>query len=92
MESLIPGLHASAPEVLPFATSLQIRAFLLRRERGNLLIYAAPAVEADAEAIGATAYLWDSGEAACSPATRSTSTTASGLPRCSRARATVMTT
>ncbi len=53
MESLIPGLHASAPEVLPFATSLQIRAFLLRRERGNLLIYAAPAVEADAEAIEA---------------------------------------
>jgi len=53
VESLIPGLHASAPEVLPFATSLQIRAFLLRRERGNLLIYAAPAVEADAEAIEA---------------------------------------
>lgn len=33
------GLHASAPEVLPFAPSLEVRAFLLERERGNVLVY-----------------------------------------------------
>lgn len=49
----MPGLYASAPEVSPFATSLQIRAFLLQRARGNLLIYSAPTVAADADAIEA---------------------------------------
>jgi hypothetical protein len=39
MQTVIPGLYASAPEQLPFAPSLEIRAFLLRRERGNLLVY-----------------------------------------------------
>ena len=34
-----PELHASGPERLPFAPSLAIRAFLLRRDPGNLLIY-----------------------------------------------------
>ncbi len=53
MEQVISGLYASAPEELPFATSLDIRAFLLRRERGNLLVYSAPAVEADVGAIEA---------------------------------------
>jgi hypothetical protein len=41
METVIPGLYASAPEPLPFAPSLDIRAFLLRREQGNLLVYSA---------------------------------------------------
>jgi glyoxylase-like metal-dependent hydrolase (beta-lactamase superfamily II) len=48
----IRGLYASAPEPLPFGPSLDIRAFLLRRDRGNLLLYstttvglAAPAIE-----------------------------------------------
>jgi hypothetical protein len=52
MESAIDGLHASAPEPLPFAPSLLARAFLLEREHGNLLIYSvsdlasvAPAIE-----------------------------------------------
>ena len=53
MELVIPGLYASAPGELPFATSLDIRAFLLRRDRGNLLVYSAPAVEADVDAIEA---------------------------------------
>jgi glyoxylase-like metal-dependent hydrolase (beta-lactamase superfamily II) len=52
METAIPGLHASAPEPLPFAPSLQIRAFLLRRNRGNLLIYSVSDLESDAAAIG----------------------------------------
>lgn len=39
METQIEGLYASAPEPLPFAPELHIRAFLLRRSRGNVLIY-----------------------------------------------------
>ncbi len=53
MEQAIAGLYASPPEALPFATSLDIRAFLLRREPGNLLLYSAPTVEPDTEAIEA---------------------------------------
>jgi glyoxylase-like metal-dependent hydrolase (beta-lactamase superfamily II) len=40
MESPIAGLYASAPAALPFAPDLLVRAFLLRRSRGNVLIYA----------------------------------------------------
>ena len=39
IETAIPGLYASAPEPLPFAPSLDIRAFLLQRDQGNLLVY-----------------------------------------------------
>ena len=39
-------LHASEPEPLPFAPATQIRAFMLERDAGNLLIYAAPAIAA----------------------------------------------
>jgi hypothetical protein len=51
METRIPGLYASAPEPLPFAPSLHIRAFLLRRDRGNVLVYSVPGLESDAPAI-----------------------------------------
>lgn len=51
MDAEIPGLHASAPEPLPFAPSLEARAFLLRRDRGNLLIYSTTGLDADAAAI-----------------------------------------
>jgi glyoxylase-like metal-dependent hydrolase (beta-lactamase superfamily II) len=51
METEIQGLFASTPESLPFAPSLDIRAFLLRREPGNLLIYSTTGLEGDAEAI-----------------------------------------
>jgi hypothetical protein len=44
VETGIAGLHASVPEPLPFAPSLDIRAFLLRRDRGNVLIYSATGV------------------------------------------------
>jgi glyoxylase-like metal-dependent hydrolase (beta-lactamase superfamily II) len=53
METVIPGLHASSPDRLPFATSLEIRAFLLQREQGNLLVYSAPTLTADVPAIEA---------------------------------------
>jgi hypothetical protein len=47
----IRGLHALAPEPLPFAPSLHIRAFLLERERGNLLVYSVSGLESEASAI-----------------------------------------
>jgi glyoxylase-like metal-dependent hydrolase (beta-lactamase superfamily II) len=51
MESPVAGLYASRPETLPFAPSLEVRAFLLERSRGNILIYSVPELEAEAEAI-----------------------------------------
>lgn len=51
METALPGLHASAPQALPFAPSLDIRAFLLRRNRGNILVYSSGALGGDAQAI-----------------------------------------
>jgi glyoxylase-like metal-dependent hydrolase (beta-lactamase superfamily II) len=51
MDSVIPGLYASAPEPLGFGPSLGIRAFLLVREQGNLLIYRSATLEQDAEAV-----------------------------------------
>jgi glyoxylase-like metal-dependent hydrolase (beta-lactamase superfamily II) len=50
-ETAIPGLYASTPEPLPFAPSLDIRAFLLRRDRGNVLVYSVTGLESDAAAI-----------------------------------------
>lgn len=51
METVFPGLHASAPEPLPFAPSLVVRAYLLERDEGNLLIYSTATVEAEAQQI-----------------------------------------
>jgi hypothetical protein len=39
MENVIPRLHASEPEALPFAPALQIRAYRLERDAGDLLVY-----------------------------------------------------
>jgi glyoxylase-like metal-dependent hydrolase (beta-lactamase superfamily II) len=51
MQTVIPDLYASAPEALSFAPSTHVRAFLLRRGQGNLLIYSAPTVVDEAAAI-----------------------------------------
>ena len=51
METTVSGLYASPPEPLPFAPSLHIRAFVLRRDQGNVLIYSVPSLEADHPAI-----------------------------------------
>jgi hypothetical protein len=51
MEEVIPGLHASPPETLSFAPDLEIRAFLLRRDAGNLLVYGAGTLATDARGI-----------------------------------------
>lgn len=52
METVIPGLLASAPQPLPFAPTAWARAFLLERDRGNLLIYSVGELEAQLQAIG----------------------------------------
>ncbi len=51
MDAVIPGLYASTPDPLPFDPSLEIRAFLLSRQRGNLLVYSAGTLAAEARAI-----------------------------------------
>jgi glyoxylase-like metal-dependent hydrolase (beta-lactamase superfamily II) len=51
LETRIQGLYASTPEPLPFAPATDIRAFLLQREHGNVLIYSVAGLEADAAAI-----------------------------------------
>ncbi len=53
MDTSIPGLYGTAPQPLPFAPSLHIRAFLLRRGRGNLLVYSAGGLESEAAEIEA---------------------------------------
>jgi glyoxylase-like metal-dependent hydrolase (beta-lactamase superfamily II) len=53
MEHVIPGVHASKPERLSFAPTIDVRAFLLRRASGNVLLHSAPAVADDADEIGA---------------------------------------
>jgi hypothetical protein len=51
VDSEIAGLHPLAPEPLPFAPSLEIRAFLLRRERGNVVVYSTTGLDPDAAPI-----------------------------------------
>jgi glyoxylase-like metal-dependent hydrolase (beta-lactamase superfamily II) len=51
LDTQVHGLYASSPEPLPFAPALDIRAFLLRRDAGNLLIYSVSGLESDAAAI-----------------------------------------
>jgi glyoxylase-like metal-dependent hydrolase (beta-lactamase superfamily II) len=47
-EAVIPHLYASAPAPLPFGRDLVIRAFLLERAGGNLLVYSTPTAKGDA--------------------------------------------
>jgi glyoxylase-like metal-dependent hydrolase (beta-lactamase superfamily II) len=51
MDLQIPGLHASSPQALPFDPSLHIRAFLLEREQGNVLVYSTGELASDAPAM-----------------------------------------
>jgi glyoxylase-like metal-dependent hydrolase (beta-lactamase superfamily II) len=53
LEPILDGLYATAPEPLPFARSLRVRAFLLEREHGNLLVYTGPGLDAYDEALAA---------------------------------------
>ncbi|HEX6141394.1 MAG TPA: MBL fold metallo-hydrolase [Geminicoccaceae bacterium] len=58
MQMVIPNLYASPPERLSFAPSLEIRAFLLRREAGNLLVYNVGSVADEAGAIDELGGIW----------------------------------
>jgi hypothetical protein len=51
LDTEIQGLYALTPEPLSFAPTLDIRAFLLRRDRGNLLLYSTTTVEANGTTI-----------------------------------------
>jgi glyoxylase-like metal-dependent hydrolase (beta-lactamase superfamily II) len=51
MDPVLPNLYATPPRALSFAPTLAMRAFLLRRDAGNLLIYSAPTAAEDADAI-----------------------------------------
>jgi glyoxylase-like metal-dependent hydrolase (beta-lactamase superfamily II) len=51
MDTILPNLYATPPRALSFARTLAMRAFLLRRDAGNLLIYSAPTAAEDAGAI-----------------------------------------
>ena len=51
MDTVVSGLYASEPETLGFGPSLEIRAFLLQREPGNLLVYRSGALERGAETL-----------------------------------------
>ena len=53
MDTILPNLYATRPRPLSFAPTLEMRAFLLRRDAGNLLIYSAPGAVDDADAIAA---------------------------------------
>jgi hypothetical protein len=51
VDATMAGLYASAPELLSFDASLEIRAFLLRRKQGNLLVYAVNQLASDAPVV-----------------------------------------
>jgi hypothetical protein len=53
MEIVIPRLHASGPEPLGFGPDLEIRAFLLERPQGNLVIYRSERLEQEADEVRA---------------------------------------
>jgi glyoxylase-like metal-dependent hydrolase (beta-lactamase superfamily II) len=58
MDNVIPGLYTSTPEPLGFGPSLEIRAFLLQRERGNLLVYRSEMLKRDVEEVNALGGIW----------------------------------
>jgi hypothetical protein len=58
MDEVIPSVYASPPETLPFAPDLEIRAFLLRRDPGNLLVYGAGTLAADAREVEGMGGVW----------------------------------
>jgi glyoxylase-like metal-dependent hydrolase (beta-lactamase superfamily II) len=53
LEAVAPSLHATPPQRLSFARTLGVRAYLLVRPRGNLLVYATDTLAAQAPAIAA---------------------------------------
>lgn len=58
METVIPRLHASTPESLPFGRALEIRAFLLEREQGNVLVCRSAELEQDEAEVERLGGVW----------------------------------
>ena len=58
MEQVTKGLYATRPEPLPVGRSTTLRAFLCRRQAGNVLVYGSPAVPAEAQAIADLGGAW----------------------------------
>jgi glyoxylase-like metal-dependent hydrolase (beta-lactamase superfamily II) len=48
VDLVVPQLYASAPQPLPFAPAIAMRAFLCQRDHGNVLIYASTGLESEA--------------------------------------------
>ena len=53
LETAVAGLYASQPEPLPFAPEFHIRAFVLGRAKGNVLVYSVSELGSEASAIAA---------------------------------------
>ncbi len=51
MQKVVSGLYASEPEPLGFGPSLEIRAFLLQRERSDLLVYRSEELERETQEV-----------------------------------------
>ena len=58
METVIPRLHATAPQPLLFAPTLGVRSFLLQRAEGNLLVYSSTTIKQEADYIRAKGGIW----------------------------------
>src|SRR5215203_199862 len=58
METVIPRLHATAPQPLSFAPQLGVRSFLLERDEGNLLVYSSTTVKQEADYVRAKGGIW----------------------------------
>ena len=51
LERAMGGLYASKPQPLPFAPEIDVRAFLLQRDRGNVLMYSVDSLASQAPAM-----------------------------------------
>jgi hypothetical protein len=58
METVIPRLHATAPQPLSFAPTLGVRSFLLERDEGNLLVYSSTTIKQEADYVRAKGGIW----------------------------------
>src|SRR3712207_72588 len=59
METVVPRLHATAPQPLPFAPKLGVRSFLLEREGGgNLLVYSSTTIKQEGDYVRAKGGIW----------------------------------
>jgi hypothetical protein len=58
VETVIPRLHATAPQPLSFAPTLGVRSFLLERDEGNLLVYSSTTIRQEAGYVRARGGVW----------------------------------